>query len=402
VKAAEAAIATAGGERVTAASWVHVPTPGDHYSPATGSAVITVVYELARQHAQRGGTTRIVVGRGTTDGYPAYAVGELAEVNFGAPPGKLAKLLDVAAGRAGISRPFASRRYGPVAEAVSGEFAGPLLIHNAAGPVRGLRRRFPQARLCLYVHNELFSRFSRREAGAAVGAADRVVCCSQFVADRLQEKLGRRELKVRAVLNGVDVERFRPRDQGEGPAEAGDPVVLFVGRVLPEKGVDLLLKAARLLAGRGLRFRVRIVGSSNFNPVDPLTAYERELRELAAAVGRPVEFVPSVDRAAVVSEYWKADVFCAPSNWDEPFGLTVAEAMACGLPVVASRRGGIPEFGCDALSYFDPPDVEGLAARLEELLASEALRRERGARARANAEKISWERQYDRLAEALA
>ncbi len=94
---------------------IHIPTPGDHYSPATGSAIMTIIYELARVHASRGGRTMIVVSRGTRHDYP---VGECVEVAPTAPPAKWKKAVDVAAGRLGLIRPFGASAYGPANEAI--------------------------------------------------------------------------------------------------------------------------------------------------------------------------------------------------------------------------------------------------------------------------------------------
>jgi glycosyltransferase involved in cell wall biosynthesis len=178
-------------------------------------------------------------------------------------------------------------------------------------------------------------------------------------------------------------------------------VVLFLGRVTPVKGPDLLLRAAAKLLARGRRCVVRIVGSSNFSTSDPLTPYERELRRLAEPLGSAVEFHPFVDRAAVVGEYQRASVFCAPANWDEPFGMTLMEAMACGLAVVTSRRGGIPEACGDAALYFDTPDVDSLADRLGQLLDSAEDREAWGRRARRRADQFDWPRQYAALTRLL-
>jgi glycosyltransferase involved in cell wall biosynthesis len=379
--------------------WVHVPTPGDHYSPGTGSAIMTIIYEISRVHAERGGRTRVVVSRGTCEGYPPYEVGEVVEADLPLSlPSRPQRAVDALMGRAVLRRPVAAGQFRGVVEAMGRDFDGMLFVHNAPAAMPMLRERLPSARLCLYVHNQLFNTYSRREMGHVLGCCDAAICVSRFIADDIAARLGRWSDKLKVVHNGVDTERFRP---GEVAPADGLPVVLFLGRVVPEKGPDLLLKAARVLHERGLDFRVRIVGSSGFNAKDPLSAYELELRELARPLGKKVAFVPFVDRGRVVDEYKGASVFCVPSNWDEPLGLTVLEGMACGLPVVASRRGGIPEIGGEAVLYFDPPDVSELAGHLEGLLRDEADRCVWGERARTRAQQLSWDRQHEHLAEAV-
>lgn len=374
---------------------IHIPTPGDHYSPATGSAIMTVIHELARRHAERGGETQVVVGRGTRHD---YGVGECIEVGFPPLPRRRHKGIDALAGRLGRPRPFATALYRPALDAVEPDFDGPVLFHNAPAPLPLMRRQRTEAKVCLYVHNELFRTYGHGELRRTVAAAHRVICVSRFMADALAERLGEAPVNVRAVLNGVDTERFRPREDGPPP---GDPVVLFVGRIVPEKGVDLLLRAAARIATRNRRFRLRVIGSSGFSATDPLSRHEMALRRIAGPLGDLVNFQPFVDRDRIIEEYRAASIFCIPSNWDEPCSLTLPEALACGLPSIASDRGGIPEVGADAALYFRPPDVDGLADRLSYLIDDASARAEWGRRARERAQALSWDGQYGRFLRAL-
>ncbi len=375
---------------------VHVPTPGDHYSPATGSAVMTIVYELARRHLEHGGRTEVIVGRGTRSGYP---VGERLEVEFPPLPGRMKKAMDAGLGRLGASRRFATALYSPALAAIDRDLRTPVFLHNNPAPVPFLSAQRPQAQVCLYVHNRLFRTYGRREARRTIAAAHRVICVSDFIADDLTSRLGRESANIAVVYNGADTERFRPR-QG-GPPE-GVPVVLFVGRVVPEKGADLLLRAAAKISGGGRRFIVRVVGSSGFAANAPLSDYETGLRRLAQPLGEAVQFRPFVDRRQILSEYQAASIFCVPSNWDDPCPLTLAEGLACGLPTIASRRGGIPDVTRDAALLFDSSDIDVLAELLAHLIDEPQERRRWGRRARARAEEFSWDRQYVVLRSALA
>jgi glycosyltransferase involved in cell wall biosynthesis len=391
----------AGTSRRGVPEFVHVPTPGDHYSPATGSAIMTIIYEIAREHAARGGRTRIIVSRGTRHDYP---VGECDEVRATALPGRWQRAADAALGGIGLTRRFNAATYGPASEAIAPSFSGVVFVHNNPAAVTLFKRRLPEATICLWANNELFNTYSRREARRVIEAADRVICCSEYIAKELRTRLrGGGEVddrhgagKIGVVHNVADLSRFRP----DPMRRAKDvPVVLFVGRVLPVKGADLLLKAALEIRGRCRPFKVRIVGSSNFNAADPLTPYERTLRELARPMEDMVQFQPFRDRAAIVEEYQAASIFCAPSNWNEPVSLTVPEALASGLATIASRRGGIPEVGGDAVLYFEPPNIGELARHLATLINDQALCEQWGTRARVHAEqRLSWAVQYENLA----
>ena len=115
-----------------------------------------------------------------------------------------------------------------------------------------IKKSHPGARVCLYAVNALFNTYSNAEVRRFVRTADRVICCSQFIADDINNRLGSPSPKVKVVHNGVNTEHFVPgslHDNGEVP------VILFIGRIVPQKGPDLLLKAARLLHGKALRSR---------------------------------------------------------------------------------------------------------------------------------------------------
>lgn len=373
---------------------VHVPTPGDHYSPSTGSATMTVIYELARRHEAAGGATRIVVGEGTRHDYDA---GECVAVPFPPAPSRRQKLADAARGRAGGRRRHGEAAYAAAAGAVDAEFTGPLVAHNAPAGIVGLKRRRPRARAVLYAHNDLFRTYGDRELLRTVDALDGIVCVSDYLRETIARRLPRnRRRLVRVARNGVDIDRFVPV-----PRDPGEPVILFVGRVVPYKGPDLVLRAAARIAGGGRRFRVRIVGSHGFDRSQPLSPYERKLRELAAPLGGIVEFQPFVDRDGVRDEYAGASIFCAPSTWDDPCPLIVGEALASGLATVTTRRGGIPETAGDAALYFDPRDHDQLAERLAFLVDDAGARDALGRRARERAEQLSWTVQYPRYVEAV-
>jgi glycosyltransferase involved in cell wall biosynthesis len=376
--------------------YIHVPYPGDHYSFATGSAVPTVIYELSRRHAAHGGRTQVIVGAGTRHDYP---VGECVEVRFPGSLRKKQKAIDAGLGLLGFPRWMESAVYRPASDAIPPTHTGPICVHNSAGALPLFKAAHRNALVCLYAHNELFGTYSQPETRRLVASLDRVLCCSRYIANELEHRLGCASDKIRVVPNGVDIERFRPAPQ---PPDSEVPIILFVGRMIPTKGADLLLQAARKIYSPKRRFKVRLVGSRGFDANEPLTEYETLLRQIAEPMGDAVEFQPFVDRNRVVQEYQAASIFCAPANWNEPFGLVIAEALACGLPTVVSRRGGIMECSGDAALYFDPPDTDTLADHLACLVDDPQARAKWGALARARAETLSWEAQYLKLRAALS
>lgn len=377
-------------ERFAGEVHAHIPTPGDHYSSATGSAIMTAIYGLSRAHVAAGGRTVVMVSKGTRHDYP---VGECVEVDGAMRlPTRAETVVDALSGRLGFIRPFAHRSYLDLCEGVPGG-AEWVFAWNAPVAVRRLARAGTGRHRCLCLANELFRTYSDRELQRHVAAADLVVSCSDFTAERLASRAGRYADRIRTVLFGVDPIAFSPPPE---PPE-GDPVVLFVGRVQPEKGAHSVLEAAAAIRSRARRFRVEIVGSSGFARHAPLTPYEQELRRLAEPLGEAVTFEPFLDRTQVADAYRRATILVVPSICYEAFGLTTLEGMATGLAVIGSHRGGIPEAGGDAIAYFDPDDVSTLADQLVALLEDEGARAELGRRGRARAELLSWPNQYDAL-----
>jgi glycosyltransferase involved in cell wall biosynthesis len=147
-----------------------------------------------------------------------------------------------------------------------------------------------------------------------------------------------------------------------------------------------------------------IVGRPGFAADAPLSDYEAQLRALAASCSAEVRFQTFVPRADLPALLRTAEVFVVPSRWPDPSPLTVGEALATGLPVVASRIGGIPEAVGDAGILVPPDDPRALAAALDELIHDPGRRTAlaQAARVRAEARDWSWSwRQLDGVLRAM-
>jgi glycosyltransferase involved in cell wall biosynthesis len=157
----------------------------------------------------------------------------------------------------------------------------------------------------------------------------------------------------RTIYNAVDVGRlaFAPRP------EAG--YLAFLGRLTANKGVDLAIAMARRL-GRPLR----IAGNISDEP-GGREFFETRVRP---QLGEGVEWIGKVDDAAKAAFLQNAAALLVPIRWDEPFGLVVAEALACGTPVIALRRGAMPELIRDGVTGFlcrSPDEMVEAASRID-------------------------------------
>jgi spore coat protein SA len=173
-----------------------------------------------------------------------------------------------------------------------------------------------------------------------------------------------------AVHNGADERLFYPFPVELRQIKAV-PVVLYVGRLHPWKGTHLLVEAMRILEQRGVPAHCRVVGSS-FSGGSKATAYVRSLHRYSPS---NVEFAPYCDATEIAHEYRAADILCCPSIWQEAFGNVNIEAMACGIPVVATRVGGIPEIAADGgILLVEPNSAAALADGLQKLIEDRELR----------------------------
>lgn len=175
--------------------------------------------------------------------------------------------------------------------------------------------------------------------------------------------------------------------------DPGTPLLFFCGRLVPEKGCDVLIKACAQLKGRPFALFVAGNGTSE---------YETFLKDMTeqAGIGRQTHFLGFVQD--VRSLLKQADLCAFPSVWAEPFGLTIIEAMQAGRALVTTDNGAQPEFvdnGTTGL-LVPPADEERLAEALRRLLADDDLRRRMGRAAKECFDRhFSYERFYVRYLE---
>jgi glycosyltransferase involved in cell wall biosynthesis len=188
----------------------------------------------------------------------------------------------------------------------------------------------------------------------------RLVACDSDAVARAAEAAGAPPERLRTVPVAVDAADPAPRPDWAD----GRPVIGFVGRIEPRKGVLDLLTAARSLVARVPGVRVVIVRGPD---IDPDRGYERRVLDAAAALGDSVLVTGPVDDARALMPWF--DVLCVPSLV-EPFGTVAAEALAAGTPAVVTDSGGMPDYVVAGRNgdVVPPGDPAALAAALEAVL----------------------------------
>jgi len=226
-----------------------------------------------------------------------------------------------------------------------------------------------------YRHGRLLLRrfFARLHARIAVSETARSFVARHFPAD------------YEVIPNGVDVERFRASPPMSDLVD-GVPNILFVGRLDDRKGFRCLLHAFALLRRRGVVARLLVVGA--YSPVQ-----RRRYEDVIARSSIPgVVFAGYAPPDQLPRYYRSASVLCAPSLGGESFGVVLAEAMAAGTPIVASRIAGYHEVVVDGGEgiLVPPGDALALSEALGRVIGDVDLGRELGRRGQLKAPRFAW------------
>jgi glycosyltransferase involved in cell wall biosynthesis len=156
--------------------------------------------------------------------------------------------------------------------------------------------------------------------------------------------------KSKVIYNGLDLDRYTWQARK-------DDYLLFLGRITPGKGVLEAIRVARRVGGRLIIAAKICAGDRDF--------YEKQVRPLID--GRRIRYVGEVGFADKVRYLSQAKAVLFPITWEEPFGLVVAEALACGTPVISFRRGAMPEIIQDGRSGFVVDTEDEMACRVSDL-----------------------------------
>lgn len=331
------------------------------------------------------------------------------------------------------SRLFYRQYYRRVARDMARRGIEVVHLHSFPQAASIIRREHPSARIVVHLHVEWLNLLPPHVARRQVKDADLIVGCSDYLAEQMRLALPADAARIRTVYNAVDVSRFTPSRDSSG--RASHPTVLFVGRLSPEKGIHVLLDAFAQVLTVVPDLRLEIIGHNAVAPMHVFehladsavvaslrryydltawsrlrtwlrTRYPRRLQRLKDTsygnvmradaherLGDRVRFIGFVANNDLLAHYRRADVVCLPSL-TETFGMPLVEAMACGIPTIASRAGGIPEIVEDGVTGLLCPvfDSRELANAIQTLVTDPQRRERMGdAGRRRVVERFSWE-----------
>lgn len=228
--------------------------------------------------------------------------------------------------------------------------------------------------------------------------ADRIIAATPAELAQLQWLYGADVKKIVIIPPGVDVSRFYPIPNDEAKEVIGVPpceqMLLFVGRIEPLKGIDILIRAISLLHARNICVCLAVIGGDPDSGPQGTTAEMARLKEMREQAGLEnlVTFLGKRGQDTLPYYYSAAEVVVVPSHY-ESFGMVALEAMACGTPVVASEVGGLAFLVQDGITGFTVPvdEPEALADRLAQIILTPGLRDRLGEQALQVARQYAWE-----------
>jgi len=247
----------------------------------------------------------------------------------------------------------------------------PDLIEVFNRPVMALEigRRIPGVPLMARLGND-----ARKQVGMQTPARRRALldrcaeihCSSHFIRNCFLDGLSSEgNERVRVVYLGFERPPAQPQHKR--------PTIVYIGRLLPEKGVLPLVQALAQVLPRHPEWSAKLIGARAFKPSESLSPYERAVARSAEGINQ-IELAGFIPHDEAMGELRAASIAVMPSLWEEPFGRAAAEALANGCALISSGRGGLREIAEGRGIVIEDVNAETLSIALERLIADDAER----------------------------
>ena len=220
-----------------------------------------------------------------------------------------------------------------------------LIIIENRPPYSLKVKKISSDKIIYHIHNSKLTKDSTY-AKEIYYAADKIICVSDFITKEVKSIVPN-DNKCITVHNGIDLNAFAPNNRsGICRKDLGltedDFVLLFSGRINREKGISELLDAI-LSINEFSNIKLLVIGSSFYGGSSTEDNFINSLKEKTECISNRIHFTGFIPYNKMPDYLSLADVSVIPSIWDDPFPTTVLEAQAMGLPIITTRRGGIPE-----------------------------------------------------------
>lgn len=213
-----------------------------------------------------------------------------------------------------------------------------IVVHNSMKLYRQIRQRAPQAKVALHMHNAFEPKGLEHDV--------KMIVPSLFLKNYYHSFLPEADIEI--VPNGIDLKRYQsdsaPISEPKIAILPDEKVIFYAGRIVPDKGVLLLLQAFEQLIATHKNLKLIVVGDYNEVSKTDGGAYQREVRAVAERLAERCIMTGSLPPDHMHRYYPLGDLVVIPSQFQEPFCMVAIEAMGAGKPVLVSTRGGMVEF----------------------------------------------------------
>lgn len=323
-----------------------------------------------------------------------------------------------------------------VAEDAAREHSDIVHLQHCSQYAPTIRALNPATKIVLQLHAEWFSQNNLSEIERRLRHVDFVLTVSDYIKAKTIQQIPTISNRIATLYNGIPIDEFNREPDFEGRRQRKEKRIFYCGALSPHKGVHVLVEAFKLIAREFPDARLEIAGFTGVFPLSEVLDrhdragmaivrpwYDKEYRaRIKMKLGLPggasgsypsqikstlpkelegrVSFLEMLSRADLIKHYYNADIFAFCPIWDEGFGIPPIEAMAAGIPVVASRSGAIPETVRDGETGILVPkaDASGTAQAIATLLknASQCEAMGRAGRKRVF-ENFTWNHAAERL-----
>lgn len=232
-----------------------------------------------------------------------------------------------------------------------------IILENRPGYAKKLAAR-GQKGIVLHLHNDLLnSNVPYHEI--LKDSFSGILTVSDFIRNRVSTLVP--SDKITTVHNGINLRHFSPKNQSsihrtDLGFKADDFILVYSGRINKDKGISELIDAMLLLQDEP-HIKLLIIGSTFFGNATNENNFILQLKKKAEAIQERIIFTGFIPYRNIPCYLQIADIAVLPSMWDEPFGLTIVEAMAAGVPPITTRSGGIPEICEGVATIVDRTDI---------------------------------------------
>jgi glycosyltransferase involved in cell wall biosynthesis len=376
-----------------------VNMPIEFYSPVSGGAIATVIMQCSRELLARGHQVSVLTRVNDDE---RYDFGEVTPIE-GRDRDDLHFLQRRwSSFRSKLSRwdwPYFGYYLRSFTQALARFVVPPdaVVLFNDLVSSKYVKRVLPEAKVAVWLHNEWRT---RHDIAETVQHTDAFVTCSDYIRRWTSENHRIPLDSITTAHNGVDLSVFSPRP---GYLEPAQPLrVLFLARIDPNKGPDIIADAVAELREQGIPIELTVAGGLWFygHGREMENPYFRELKAKMDRAG--ARYLGHVKRADVPELCRQHDVVAVLSRSQEPFSLVALEGMASGCVALASTRGGLPEACGGAGIPVDPDDFPSIVAALRRLATDPEYLKTEKQKCVARAARSPWSACARKLEEALS